>query len=134
MRNTWISKFRTTQRRPVERLVSDVSEHEWAVAAGGVPEEAASAEHQVLRQLFDTDVLRPVLTLPKEMRETLYLIAVEGMSSREVADVLSIPPSTVLSRMHRIRSRLWQPLGAAARRRRLLAQKRETDAAQSTDQ
>ena len=75
-----------------------------------------------------TDDLRRFARRLTKDAETLYLIAVEGMSSREVADVLSIPPST-LSRMHRIRNRLRQPLGAAARRRRLLAQKRETDAA-----
>ncbi|MEM6488807.1 MAG: sigma-70 family RNA polymerase sigma factor [Pseudomonadota bacterium] len=47
-----------------------------------------------------------VAALPVEQREVLALVAIEGRSYREAADVLSLPIGTVMSRLSRARARL----------------------------
>lgn len=44
--------------------------------------------------------------LQPEQREVILLIGLEGLSYQQVADVLSIPKGTVMSRLHRGRSHL----------------------------
>lgn len=50
--------------------------------------------------------LRALYALPQEQREVLVLVAVEDLSYAEVAQVLGIPPGTVMSRLSRGRERL----------------------------
>ncbi|NTY61897.1 sigma-70 family RNA polymerase sigma factor [Mycolicibacterium sphagni] len=71
MRNTWISDHRARLRRPTENLVGEVDDG---------TEHALSAENQVFRQLMDPDVRAALFSLSTEMRETLYWVAIEGMS------------------------------------------------------
>jgi RNA polymerase sigma-70 factor (ECF subfamily) len=47
-----------------------------------------------------------LLTLPEDQREVLVLIAVEGLSYRDAADILGIPVGTVMSRLGRAREAL----------------------------
>ena len=105
MRNTWISDYRARLRRPAESLVGefdDAAEHEM------------SAENQVFRHRLDPDVSAALLSLSAEMRETLYWVAMEGMTYREAADIMGIPEGTVMSRMHRGRASMRRSLGDAA--------------------
>lgn len=57
-----------------------------------------------------TAELRRVLAaldgLSDELREALLLVAVEGLTYRETAEVLAVPIGTVMSRLHRARERL----------------------------
>ncbi|SBS77077.1 RNA polymerase sigma factor [uncultured Mycobacterium sp.] len=105
MRNTWISDYRARLRRPAESLVGEVDEGS---------ERAQSAENQVFRQLLDPDVREALFSLSTEMRETLYWVAIEGMSYREAADIMGVPEGTVMSRMHRSRASMRRSLGDAA--------------------
>lgn len=47
-----------------------------------------------------------VASLPADQREVLLLVALEGLSYREVADVQDVPIGTVMSRLSRARSAL----------------------------
>jgi len=51
--------------------------------------------------------------LPPEQREALLLVAVEGLSYRDAADILEIPMGTLTSRIARARGALalWAPEG-----------------------
>ena len=51
-----------------------------------------------------TDVLLNFEQLPVEDREVLLLVAVEGMRYEEIASVLGVSVSTVVSRLSRARS------------------------------
>src|SRR5213594_698874 len=53
----------------------------------------ASADAQLLRQALEE--------LPVEFREVLVLRELEGMSYREIADLMSVPVGTVMSRLAR---------------------------------
>ncbi len=52
------------------------------------------------------DVARAIDRLNVEQREVLLLVALEGLSYREVATILELPVGTVMSRLHRARERL----------------------------
>lgn len=105
MRNTWISDHRARLRRPTERLVGEIDDG---------AEYALSAESQVFRDQLDPDVSEALFALSAQMRETLYWVAVEGMTYRETADIMGVPEGTVMSRMHRSRASMRRSLGDAA--------------------
>lgn len=52
------------------------------------------------------DIVRGLALLPAEQREVLLLVALEGMSYREAADVQGVPIGTVMSRLSRARNTL----------------------------
>lgn len=52
------------------------------------------------------DMQAALQQLPPEQRAVLLLVALEDMRYDEVADILHIPPGTVLSRLSRARERL----------------------------
>ena len=105
MRNVWISDYRTRLRRPAENLVDEFDD---------VAEHVMSAENQVFRHLLDPDVSAALMSLSADMRETLYWVAIEGMTYREAADIMGVPEGTVMSRMHRSRASMRRSLSTAA--------------------
>jgi len=52
------------------------------------------------------DLVRAMATLSPDHRHILVLVGVEGMSYREVAELLDVPVGTVMSRLARARERL----------------------------
>lgn len=73
-------------------------------------------EHEAQRQVLASQVIKRVNALPEAMRETVFLTYVEGLSYREVADVLNVPIGTVMSRLATARLKLAEnaPTGSAA--------------------
>ncbi|MDT8853548.1 RNA polymerase sigma factor [Paracoccaceae bacterium Fryx2] len=55
--------------------------------------------------------------LPEGQRAVLSLVAIEGLSYKETAEVLDIPVGTVMSRLSRAREALLPGLGLSAGRR-----------------
>ena len=65
----------------------------------------------LLLQSADTQMVRQALEdLPAEFREVLVLRELEEMSYREIASIMDLPMSTVMSRLARGRKRLQQAL------------------------
>ncbi|SRR5512143_3857341 len=54
---------------------------------------------------------RAIATLPTEFREVIVLREVEGLSYKEISDVVGVPMGTVMSRLARARKRLASALG-----------------------
>lgn len=67
------------------------------------------AEHQVLVG----QVIKRVNALPDAQRETVFLTYVEGLSYKEVAQVLQVPIGTVMSRLASARLKLAEGSGPA---------------------
>ena len=63
------------------------------------------------------DVERALRALPLPFREAVVLADLEGLSYREVAEVLGCPVGTVMSRLSRGRALLKRSLGRLARER-----------------
>jgi RNA polymerase sigma-70 factor (ECF subfamily) len=85
-----------------------VTEEEWERTMpdpGEEPDAAAARAEQRAR------ITRALDTLPEHHRAIIMLSDLEGLSYREIADVLSIPMGTVMSRLHNARKRLREALG-----------------------
>jgi RNA polymerase sigma-70 factor (ECF subfamily) len=65
----------------------------------------------------DERLKHAIHALPQQMRSVFLLIAVEGLKYRQVADILGIPPGTVMSTLHRARQRLLSMLADLAAER-----------------
>jgi RNA polymerase sigma-70 factor (ECF subfamily) len=88
-----------------------VTEEEWERTmpdSGEVPDEAAARAEQRAR------IQRALESLPEHHRAIIMLSDLEGLSYREIADVLNIPMGTVMSRLHNARKRLRGILGPLA--------------------
>jgi RNA polymerase sigma-70 factor, ECF subfamily len=97
--NTWISSYRTAQRRPDEVLAADVTDVRLSAAT-------PSAELAVLEAMGDEDVRDALQALPEAQRLVVYYADVEGFRYKEIAAILDMPLGTVMSRLHRGRRNL----------------------------
>lgn len=61
-----------------------------------------------LSNLALRDLARAMGALPDDQRETVLLVAVEGLAYQDAAEIMSVPIGTVRSRLSRARSRLRQ--------------------------
>jgi RNA polymerase sigma-70 factor (ECF subfamily) len=85
-----------------------VTEEEWKRTMsdpGEEPDAAAARAEQRAR------ITRALEALPEHHRAIIMLSDLEGLSYREIADVLNIPMGTVMSRLHNARKRLRSVLG-----------------------
>lgn len=89
-------RARETARR------TEVMEREPAAPFAGDPA-VLREESEALRQALDR--------LSADHRTVLSLFAVEGLSHREISDILGVPEGTIWSRLHGARKRLAAELG-----------------------
>ena len=99
MTNTWISSYRTAQRRPDEVLSADVTDVRLSAAT-------PSAELAALDATGDDEVLDALRALPEGQRMVVYYADVEGFRYKEIAAIMDMPLGTVMSRLHRGRRNL----------------------------
>lgn len=66
----------------------------------------------VLQHLVDEDILAALAQIPAPFQEVIILCDVEELTYKEIAEALSIPIGTVMSRIHRGRALLRSALGA----------------------
>ena len=89
---------------------------------GDIPEVADQSPHQLEKmeaKQSATQVDDAVQTLPSELRATLLLRAVEGMSYKDIANTMGVKIGTVMSRLSRARERVLdvlEPAGSVAQR------------------
>ena len=70
--------------------------------------DAAAEEPSAERQVIARSVVDALHRLPDGQRRLLLWVSVEGLSYREVADLLDVPIGTVMSRLSRARAALRQ--------------------------
>ena len=105
LRNTFLSSRTKFERRMTEALDSDEVEPELAVDT--------ETPETILINRSDSQLLqRAIDDLPVHYRETLLLCEVEEMSYQEIAQILSIPIGTVMSRLARARKAVRESLGS----------------------
>ena len=75
------------------------------------------AEEEVLSQYLDDDVYKALSDLPPNFRMAVILADIEGLSYKEIAEVLQIPIGTVMSRISRARRQLQKSLWQYAKDR-----------------
>lgn len=107
MRRIQVNNYR--RRRPV--LLADHETMDRVAEVGRVDD--GDPERRVVGNTFDTVVQAAFSALPARYQDVLQLVDIGGLSYAEAAQVLQIPTGTVMSRLHRARSRIRQPLAAA---------------------
>lgn len=101
-RNLWIDEVRS---RSVRRTVSEESAE--------IAEQAVAGEQQVHGEMMLEEVQEILAGMSAEQCAVLELVAVEGYSYKEAAEVLDIPIGTVMSRLARARATLIDRSGEA---------------------
>src|SRR6516165_8748069 len=76
----------------------------------GVGERADDPEPAEERRRTSAQVERALEQLPAEFREVLVLRELEGLSYKEIAEVVRVPVGTVMSRLSRARERMQRAL------------------------
>jgi RNA polymerase sigma-70 factor (ECF subfamily) len=107
MINTWISRFRTAQRRPSEQLVADHFDESFT-------QTQCPTDNPVLESLLTQEVRKAMRSLPEAQRIVVYYAYVEGRRHKDIAAITGIPVGTVMSRLHRARHHLRDALGSIA--------------------
>ena len=107
LRNTFLSSRSTLERRLTVAMDPEEDGPELAV-------EKETPETILVKRLDSQLVQSAIEGLPVHHREILLLCEVEEMSYQEIADVLSIPIGTVMSRLARARKAIRQSLSSAA--------------------
>ena len=104
LQTTWLDEYRTRQRQQTDSWDEGFDE---LMGDDGSSLLEARSEARAVRRL--------VAELPEDQRAVLMLVAVEGLSYKEAAEVLELPLGTVMSRLARARARLAEGLGAKGR-------------------
>lgn len=103
LRNTWRSMNR--KARP---SLLDEDDDPSAVRATG--EGARSGEEYVVEGMLNADLVAALQNLSEVHRSLILLVDVEGLSYHEAAEFLEVPQGTIMSRLHRGRTRLRKQL------------------------
>ncbi len=93
MHNVFANGARNHSKAPP---LTDIAEVASALQSG------ADQEHTLIVR----DLCRAVHALRHDHREVLLLVAMQGFSYRQAAEILNVPVGTVMSRLGRARSRL----------------------------
>jgi RNA polymerase sigma-70 factor, ECF subfamily len=113
--NAFINGYRKQRREPMRASTAEFQE-DWQSGADRLSAPVRSAEAEALDKLTDSDILRALRELPEDFRVAIYLADIEGYPYREVAEMMGTPIGTVMSRLHRGRSKLRQKLARYAPR------------------
>jgi RNA polymerase sigma-70 factor (ECF subfamily) len=115
--NTFINGYRKRRREPASATLGADFQEDWQVGADPLSPPARSAEAEALDRLADSEILDALRDLPEEFRVAIYLADIEGYPYKEVAEMMGTPIGTVMSRLHRGRSRLRKRLARYAPRK-----------------
>jgi RNA polymerase sigma-70 factor (ECF subfamily) len=106
LKNTFLSSCSTLERRMTDAMVSREDEHELTV-------DTETPETILMNRSNSQLVQSAINDLPVHYREALLLCDVEEMSYQEIAEILSIPIGTVMSRLARARKAVRKSLFSA---------------------
>jgi RNA polymerase sigma-70 factor (ECF subfamily) len=112
--NTHISDYRKQQRRPVQWLTGEITDGHLLAEASHSSRGLRTTEDQVLDLLGDNAISEAMQALPENFRTAVYYADIEGRSFKEIARLTDAPIGTVMSRLHRGRSRLRNLLADVA--------------------
>lgn len=109
--NTFINEY---QRRKRSRQVLDAATAEQEATDGVLVHESAESQRSPENALMDRsvsdDVQRALEALPDDFRVAVVLCDIEGLSYKEIAEVMGTPVGTVMSRLFRGRKLLQASL------------------------
>ena len=120
LRNTWLDRVRAASVHPQISLSELTSEPADKGQFEARENQESLKPEELLGDFSDQQIIDSLRRLPEEIRWTLLLVDVQGLSQEEAAEVLEVPTGTVKSRAHRGRRMLRDLLLPLARERRLV--------------
>jgi RNA polymerase sigma-70 factor (ECF subfamily) len=118
LRNARIDRLRASARQERDVSLDQLELDPPATASDEEPAfEPGDDPQQILTAFSDQEMIDALQRLPEEIRWTLLLVEVEGLTQEDAAGLLDVPVGTIKSRAHRGRAMLRQalaPLAAAA--------------------
>lgn len=111
LHNTWRNRRRDASRDAVE---VDSEQVERAAAVAGGSEAFETPERILMRSTLDPDLQTALDDLPGAFRQAVWLRDVEEFTYAEIAEMLSVPIGTVMSRISRGRRLLFERLSTPA--------------------
>ncbi len=108
--NNFINFYRKHQKQPAQIEIENVSfklEQEGAGFWNRLNDRNNGFDYD---DLFDDEINAAIDKLPEEYRIVLLLADVEGLSYKEISEVIAHPLGTVMSRLHRGRKMLQRSL------------------------
>ncbi len=108
--NNFINFYRKNKKQPAQIEIENVSfklEQEGAGFWNRLNDRNNGFEYD---DLFDDEINAAIDKLPEEYRIVLLLADVEGLSYKEISEVIAHPLGTVMSRLHRGRKMLQRSL------------------------
>jgi RNA polymerase sigma-70 factor, ECF subfamily len=103
LRNTFLSSFTKLETRMTVAMDSDED-------SPALPATSVTPESLLIQRSGTEAVQYAIQQLPVKFREVILLCDVEDASYREIAEILSIPIGTVMSRLARARKALREQL------------------------
>ncbi len=94
-KNAWIDELRSREVR-----------HKYLQVVGEQPDVAPSAQQIASNEREIATVSNALERLPPEQRLALTLVAIEGKTYSEAAEILEVPVGTIMSRIARARKQL----------------------------
>lgn len=102
MHSIWLNELRSQRVRQGQGFVDAEQELSF------------DGETQAQDRVLAAQVIKRVNALPEAQRETVFLAYVEGLSYKEIAEVLHIPVGTVMSRLAAARLKLAETAHSSA--------------------
>ena len=110
LHNTWRNRRRDASRDTVD---IDSEQAEQLAAGGSGGEQIETPERILIRSTLDADLQAALDSLPEAFREAVWLRDVEEFTYAEIAEMLTVPIGTVMSRISRGRRMLYEKLSPA---------------------
>jgi RNA polymerase sigma factor (sigma-70 family) len=109
VRNACFTFLERRKHIPVTQPLED--EERSLLVPAGAAKAPEGPEAELLRAQTGEQIAAAVSALPLEFREVFLLREVEGLSYKEIAEVVAVPMGTVMSRLSRARGLLRRALG-----------------------
>ena len=105
LRNTFINTIRHSSRQLKVVHLADMEDRGLELSSN------VNAEDGISGNLLDDEIVDAMNELPLEYRTAVLLADIEMLPYKEIADIISCPIGTVMSRLHRGRKLLKKSLG-----------------------
>jgi len=113
--NTYINAYRKKTKEGFTQALDDLEEWQVGDAPSLTQTSTRSAEAEAIDRMPASVVKDALYEMPEDFRMAVYFADVEGFSYQEIADIMSVPLGTVMSRLYRGRRLLRESLADYAK-------------------